>query len=150
MTLPLANDMKKFRIEKVASEVRQIVSDAIRDRLQDPRVSSMTSVTRVEVSPDLDWARVHVSILGSAAVQKTTMAALTNAAGYIQGILARSLHTRQCPRLVFLLDDSLKKGNEVMRVIDESTRELEDDAARNTQAAARETQSRDGARPDEE
>ncbi|MCH8052972.1 MAG: ribosome-binding factor A, partial [Planctomycetes bacterium] len=53
--------MKNFRIDKVASVVRQIVSDAIRDRLQDPRVSSMTSVTRVEVSPDLDWARVHVS-----------------------------------------------------------------------------------------
>ena len=142
--------MKNFRIDKVASEVRQIVSDAIRDRLQDPRVSSMTSVTRVEVSPDLDWARVHVSILGSAAVQKTTMAALTSAAGYIQGILARSLHTRQCPRLVFLLDDSIKRGNEAMRIIDDSMRELEDDDTRNTQAAARETQSRDGAHPDEE
>ena len=150
MTLHLTNDMKKFRIERVASEVRQIVSDAIRDRLQDPRVSSMTSVTRVEVSPDLDWARVHVSILGSAAVQKTSMAALTSAAGYIQGILARSLHTRQCPRLVFLLDDSIKRGNEAMRIIDDSMRELEDDDTRNTQAAARETQSRDGAHPDEE
>ena len=150
MTLHLANNMKKFRIEKVASVVRQIVSDAIRDRLQDPRVSSMTSVTRVEVSPDLDWAKVHVSILGSAAEQKTTMAALTSAAGYIQGILARSLHTRQCPRLVFLLDDSLKKSDEVMRLIDDSMRELEDDDTRNTQATARETQSRDGAHPDEE
>ena len=142
--------MKKFRIEKVASVVRQIVSDTIRDRLQDPRVSSMTSVTRVEVSPDLDWARVHVSILGSAAVQKTTMAALTSAAGYIQGILARSLHTRQCPRLVFLLDDSLKRGTEVMRIIDDSMRELGENDARNTQVAEPGTQSRDGARPDEE
>ncbi len=142
--------MKNFRIDKVASVVRQIVSEAIRDRLQDPRVSSMTSVTRVEVSPDLDWARVHVSILGSAAVQKTTMAALTSAAGYIQGILARSLHMRQCPRLVFLLDDSLKRGNEVMGIIDDSMRELEDDDARNTRTAAHETQSRDGAHLDEE
>ncbi len=150
MTLHFVNNMKNFRIDKVASVVRQIVSDAIRDRLQDPRVSSMTSVMRVEVSPDLDWARVHVSILGSAAVQKTTMAALTSAAGYIQGILARSLHTRQCPRLVFLLDDSLKKRNEVMRMIDDSMRELEDDDARNTEAASRERQSRDGAHPDEE
>ncbi len=60
-------------------------------------------------------------------------------------ILARSLHTRQCPRLVFLLDDSLKKGNEIIRMIDESMRELEDDDARNTRAAAPEAQSRDGA-----
>ena len=150
MTLHLANNMKKFRIEKVASVVRQIVSDAIRDRLQDPRVSSMTSVTRVELSSDLDWAKVHVSILGSAAVQKTTMAALTSAAGYIQGILARSLHTRQCPRLVFLLDDSLKRSNEVTKMIDDSMRELEDDDTRNTRATAPETQSRDGAHPDEE
>ena len=150
MTLHLANNMKKFRIDKVASVIRQIVSEAIRDRLQDPRISTMTSVMRVEVSPDLDSARVHVSILGSAAVQKTTMAALTSAAGYIQGILARSLHTRQCPRLVFLLDDSLKRGKEVMRMIDDSMRELEDDDTRNTQATARETQSRDGAHPDEE
>jgi len=150
LTLHFANNMKNFRIDKVASVVRQIVSEAIRDRLQDPRVASMTSVTRVELSPDLDWARVHVSILGSAAVQKTTMAALTSAAGYIQGILARSLHTRQCPRLVFLLDDSLKRGNEVMRMIDDSMRELEDDDTPRTQAATRETQPRDGAHSDEE
>ena len=150
MTLRFANNMKNFRIDKVASVIRQIVSEAIRDRLQDPRVSSMTSVMRVEVSPDLDWARIHVSILGSAAVQKTTMAALTSATGYIQGILARSLHTRQCPRLVFLLDDSLTRGNEVMRIIDDSMRKLEDNDIRNTQATERETQSRYGALPDEE
>jgi len=150
LTLHLANSMKKFRIEKVASVVRQIVSDAIRDRLQDPRISSMTSVVRVEISPDLDWAKVHVSILGSAAIQKTTMAALTSAAGYIQGILARALHSRQCPHLIFLLDDSLKRSNEVMRMIDDSMRELKDDDEPNEQTADPETQSRDGAHPDEE
>jgi len=150
LTLHFANNMKNFRIDKVASVVRQIVSDAIRDRLQDPRVSSMTSVMRVEVSPDLDWAKVHVSILGSAAVQKTTMAALTSAAGYIQGILARSLRTRQCPRLVFLLDDSLKRGGEVMRMIDDSMRELEEGDTRKKQATAGETESRDGVPPHEE
>ncbi len=136
--------MKPFRIEKVSSEVRQIVSDAINNRLQDPRISPLTSVTRVQVSRDLEWANVYVTVLGDQSDQNKTMRALKNAAGYIQKLLAKALPVRQCPHLIFHLDESLKKGNEVMRMIDESVKELEDDAARSARRAAGELRSTEG------
>ena len=121
--------MKPFRIEKVSSEVRSIVSDAISNRLQDPRIAPMTSVTRVEVSRDLESAKIYVSVLGNRSDEIKTIQALQNAAGYIQRLLAKSLPIRQCPRLVFHGDDSLKKGDEVLKMIDESIRELQADEA---------------------
>lgn len=116
--------MKPFRVEKFSSEVRQIVSDAIRNHLQDPRISPMTSVTRVEVTSDLEWANVYVSVMGEAADHRRTMAGLNSAAGFIQKLLARGLQARQCPHLIFHLDESINRGNEVMRQIEASMREL--------------------------
>ena len=123
--------MKPYRIEKVSSEVRCIVSDAIKHRLQDPRISPLTSVTRVEVSGDLAFAHVHISIYGSQSDQSKTMRALDNAAGYIQQLLAKSLPIRQCPHLVFHHDESLKKGDEILRMIDANARQRDSNTAQN-------------------
>lgn len=123
--------MKPYRIEKVSSEVRSIVSDAIKHRLQDPRISPLTSVTRVEVSGDLALAHIHVSVYGSQSEQSKTMRALEDAAGYIQQLLAKALPIRQCPHLVFHHDESLKKGDEVLRMIDANERQRDLDAAKN-------------------
>lgn len=122
--------MKSFRIEKVSSELKRMVSDAIRDELQDPRIAVITSVTHVEVSRDLEHAKVYVSVLGSPAEQSRTMAALHSARGYVQRLVARELNVRQCPHIVFCSDDSIKKANEVLRLINESMDEINTDAAR--------------------
>ncbi len=116
--------MKPYRPEKVGREVQQIISDTIRNHLQDPRISPMTSITRVEVSADLEWAKVHVSVYGDSAAQNRTMAALQHAAGYIQKRLARTLPIRQCPQLLFQLDDSLKRSFEINQTIDASINDL--------------------------
>ncbi len=141
--------MKPFRIEKVSSEVRQIVSDAIRNRLQDPRISPLTSVTRVEISRDLEWANVYVSVFDDQGAQNKTMQALQNASGYIQTLLAKALPIRQCPHLNFRLDESLKKGDQVMQMIDESAKEFAEDADRRDQREQEEPQSNEDS-PDEE
>lgn len=133
--------MKPFRVEKVSSEVRQIVSDAIKNRLQDPRISPLTSVTRVELSRDLEWANVYVSVFDDQGAQNKTMQALQSASGYIQKLLAKALPIRQCPHLNFRLDESLKKGNQVMKMIDESVKELGEDADRRAQREQEEPQS---------
>lgn len=133
--------MKPFRAEKVSSEVRLIVSDAIKNRLQDPRISPLTSVTRVEVSPDLEWADVYISVFDDQGAQSRTMHALQNASGYIQTLLAKALHIRQCPHLNFHVDESLKMGNQVMQMIDESTKEFAEDADRRAQQDEEEPQS---------
>jgi ribosome-binding factor A len=104
----------------MGSVVRQIVSDLLAKKLQDPRISRFASVTRVEVSGDLQVAKVYVSVMGSEAEQRGTMRALDHAKGHIQRILAKSIAARHCPELRFLADPSIKGTNEVLRIIDAS------------------------------
>ncbi len=112
--------MKPYRIEKVASEIRSIVGDAIVTHLADPRVSRFASVTRVTVSADLAFADVYISVLGDEKVQGRTLAGLRHARGHLQGMVARGLRMRQCPELRLHLDESIKRGNEIIRVIEET------------------------------
>ncbi len=115
--------MRSFRVDKLSSTIREIVSDAIANRLNDPRISPMTSITRVEVSGDLQLARIFVSVLGRDSQCRTTMAGLTNAVGHVQRLVAAGLTLRRCPEIRFVLDSSLKKAAEIIRVIDESVRQ---------------------------
>ena len=116
--------MKSYRPERVANVVRQVVSDAIASKLSDPRISPLLSITRVEVSRDLEYARVWVSVMGTDANQNLTLAGLESATGYLQRRVGGRLQIRTCPRLSFHLDDSIKKGNETIRLIEETAAEL--------------------------
>lgn len=127
--------MKSFRVEKVSSQLRQVLSDAIANKLQDPRISPMTSITRIDVTRDFEQAHVYVSVLADQPDQNKTIAALKHARGHMQSIVAKQLTLRHCPQLIFHLDESLKKGQEVLQMIDESMSELEQDALRRAETA---------------
>jgi ribosome-binding factor A len=109
-----------YRLERVAHVIREVVSDAIANRISDPRVSRFTSVTRVEMSPDLRHAQVYVSVMGEEVEGATTMKGLESARGMIQSHLAKQLDMRQCPLLRFHLDRGLKVAAEISRQIDEA------------------------------
>jgi len=111
--------MRRFRKERVASAVHEIVSDALSHRLNDPRVEPMTTITRVEVTGDLLIARILVTIPGGATAESRTMAALQHARGYVQGIVARELNLRQCPQLRFEVDTAWKEARRTMELLDE-------------------------------
>jgi len=100
------------RTEQVASVVRHAVQRVLSRGLNDPRVRGLVSVTRVDVTPDLAEARVHVSIL-PAEHTELTMHGLRSAAGHIQGEIAGEVSARRMPRLVFKLDETLKKQAEI-------------------------------------
>ena len=108
------------RKDRLSHVVRDVVSDAIANRVSDPRISALTSVTRVEMSPDLKIADVHVSVMGSDADARTTLRGLTSARGMIQTRLARQLNIRQCPMIRFRLDNAFKGGLETLRQIEAS------------------------------
>jgi len=110
--------MKSFRPERVAHVVRSVVSEAITCRLSDPRIETMSSVTRVEVSPDLEHAKVYISVMGGPSVQRRTLAGLQSARGFVQRMLAQELATRVCPQITFQLDESIKKGFETLQLIE--------------------------------
>lgn len=118
--------MPTRRQEKVARLVKEAVSDAIANRLSDPRIEGLVSVTRVEMTPDLRRASVYVSILGtSEAAQSKTYAAITHARSRIQAMLARRLQMRFCPILRLYRDDKFKKTLETLKLIDQAASELE-------------------------
>ena len=106
------------RTQQVAGEIQQIVGHLIQFELKDPRIAFCT-VVRVDVSPDLQMAHVHVSVMGEQADRKATMAALERAKGFVRRELAKQLrHLRTAPDIRFLLDESLDHSiriNELLR-----------------------------------
>jgi ribosome-binding factor A len=114
--------MKTHRLARVAEAIREVASETILFELQDPRVKGVT-VTRAEVSGDLQHAKVYVSVMGSAAEQKLCMHGLRHAAGYIQSKLARRLQTRFTPVVEFVLDQGVKRSIEMTRLINEALAE---------------------------
>ncbi len=118
--------MATRRQEKVARVVKEVVSDAIAHRLNDPRIEGFISVTRVELTPDLRGANVYVSIFGSdQASQNKTFAAITHARSRIQALVAGRIQSKFCPVLRFYTDEKFKKTLETMELIDKAVKELE-------------------------
>jgi len=114
--------MGRHRKQKIASVIRDIVSDAIHHRLQDPRIAMMTTVTRVEVTADLLISRVFLSVPGGAVEESKTLTAIRHAAGYIQRFVARELTLRQCPELRFEIDEALKGARRTLELLSENRR----------------------------
>jgi len=111
--------MKTHRLARVAEAVREVASETILFELRDPRVKGVT-VTRAEVSGDLQHAKVYVSLMGSPAEQNLCMHGLRHAAGFIQSKLAKRLQTRFTPVIEFVLDEGVKRSIEMTRLINEA------------------------------
>ena len=101
--------MASNRIGRINEEIQKELASLIRN-LKDPRVqNTMISITRVETTPDLRYAKVYVSVLEEAR-EKEAMKGLKSAGGWLRRELGQRLQLRYTPELVFELDDSLKYG----------------------------------------
>ena len=118
---------KSRRIRRVASLIRQIVSETLVTELSDPRVAFLT-VTGVDVSADMRVADVRVSVLGDAKAQEACLKAVRHAHGRLQQRVADSLDMKYCPVLKFHLDDSVKRSVSLSAAIAQAR--AEDEAAR--------------------
>ena len=110
------NSIKNTRIN---SEVMREVSQIIRTELKDPRVSMMTSVTDVNVTTDLKYCTVYISVLGSEEESVKTLEGIRKAGGFIRYELAHRLNLRNTPELKFVIDNSLEYGMKMDKLIDE-------------------------------
>jgi ribosome-binding factor A len=118
--------MPTRRQEKAARVVKEAVSDAIANHLNDPRIEGFVSVTRVEVAADLRTADVYISVFGGdEAAQSKTFAAITHARSRIQSLLAEGMQSKFCPVLRFQLDDKFKKAMEIINLIEKTASERE-------------------------
>ncbi len=118
------NSIKNTRINM---EVQRELSEIIRSGIKDPRIHSMTSVVSAEVTPDLKYCKVYISVLGDADAQKSTMEGLKSAEGFVRRELARRVNLRNTPEIKFILDQSIEYGVNMSHLIDEVTKDLHEE-----------------------
>ena len=128
--------MKKNSIKysRMNGEVQRVLSKIIAQDIKDPRIHPMTSVISVEVTPDLKFAKVFVSVLGNDEEKEKTRRGLASASSHqgllsasshIRSQLAKQLNLRNTPELTFVMDDSIEYGINMSKRIDELKKEEE-------------------------
>lgn len=115
--------MKSHRLARIGEVIREVASTTILFELKDPRVKGVT-VTRTEVSGDLQHAKVFISVMGTEKQQQLAMYGLEHAAGFIQSKVAKQLATRFVPVIQFVLDHGIKKSVEISRILAEENAKL--------------------------
>jgi len=110
--------MKHHRLARVAEAIREAASEAILFQIKDPRVK-FTTVTRAEVSADLQHAKVYVSVMGSERDRNLTLHGLKSATGFIQSKVGDRMKSRYIPHIEFILDEGVRNSQEVARLLAE-------------------------------
>ena len=108
--------MASNRIGRINEEIQKELASLLRS-VKDPRVQdTMISITHVETTPDLRWAKVYVSFLQEERA-KDAMAGLKSAGGYLRRELGSALNLRYTPELNWALDDSITYGAKMLKLI---------------------------------
>lgn len=107
--------MASNRIGRINEEVQRELA-ALIPTVKDPRVTGMISVTAVDVSPDLKFAKVYVSVLDKGGSEQV-LKGLKSASGYLRRELGRALNLRHTPELSFFQDDSMAKGAKILEML---------------------------------
>lgn len=109
--------MASNRIGRINEEIQRELASLIRT-VKDPRVHGLVSITAVETTPDLRFAKVYVSVLDKSDV-KEVVKGLKSAGGYLRRELGHALQLRYTPELHFVEDDSIDKGAHILQVLRE-------------------------------
>jgi ribosome-binding factor A len=103
---------------QVADLIQEEISSLFRKGMKDPRLGFVT-ITEVEVTPDLRYAKIFVSVLGSEEEVKDSLKALASASGFLRHELGQRLRLRYIPELSFILDTSIERGDRILRLLKE-------------------------------
>lgn len=107
--------MASNRIGRINEEIQREMSALIRT-VKDPRVTGMISVTAVDTTPDLKFAKIYISMLDKSDCGQV-LKGLKSASGYLRRELGRSLNLRNTPELTFVQDDSIDKGAHILDLL---------------------------------
>lgn len=115
------------RVSRVAALIQREVSQLLQNGIKDDRVgASMVSVTDVDVSGDLQHAKIFVSLYGTAEAKEETMAALKAATGYVRRELGHRVRLRRTPEVMFVEDKSIERGDRVLSLLSRIEQERHD------------------------
>lgn len=108
---------KNNRSARIGGEIKKILSSLIANHIKDPRVSKLSSITDVEVTRDLSYATVYVSVFDPKHSIEEHLEGLRKAKGFLRSELAKELRVFHTPDLVFKRDDSVAYGNRIEEVL---------------------------------
>ncbi|HLR63858.1 MAG TPA: 30S ribosome-binding factor RbfA [Pseudogracilibacillus sp.] len=114
--------MSNVRANRVAEQMKKDVGEIINQRVKDPRVGFVT-ITDVEVTNDLQQAKIYVSVLGDEAEKEQSLLALDKASGFIRSEVGKRIRLRKVPEIMFQFDEAFEYGSK----IDEILRQLNED-----------------------
>lgn len=110
--------MSAIRQDRLNEEIKKTVSEVIRE-MKDPRISPMTTITQAEVTNDLKYAKLMVSIYeADEQVRKASIDALNHAAGFITREIGHRMQIRRLPSLKFILDTSIEYSVHIAKILD--------------------------------
>ena len=106
------------RIEKLSALLKREISELIVNGVRDERIhQAMITITNVEVSGDLQHAKIFISLLGEEQNKADVLVCIDEAKGFIRGELARRLQMRRSPDLVFKVDQGMSKAFSVLDLL---------------------------------
>ena len=109
-----------FRKQRIQTLIREEIGKMILSgMIKDPRISNLVSVSDVDISRDIKYAKVYISSFESDKRVDKSVEALNHACGFIQMKLAKRLKTRNTPKLTFFVDSSIKQGIDMIKKIEE-------------------------------
>lgn len=111
--------MNNKRINRISEEIKKVISQLLVNGLKDPRVSTLTSVTKVQVTNDLRFANVFISVLGDERTKQETLDGLKSAKGYIRTSIGKEVDLRYAPEPIFKLDESIEISINMSKLIEE-------------------------------
>ena len=106
-------------IERVNNLLRRGISELLQHQVKDPRLGDFIAVTAVSTSPDLKYAKVFVSFIGSNEEKQKILSVLAAASGFFHKELTRRLRLRHVPELSFYWDDTIERGDHLLQLIDQ-------------------------------
>ena len=113
------------RTDRLNSLLKEVISEVIRRDVGNPHVAELITVTRVQISKDLHYAKVFVSVIGDEQQKEETLKALRSAAGFIAVNSSQKVVMRYFPELTFKLDDSVDKHMRIEELLGKITKERE-------------------------
>lgn len=114
------------RVDRLNSLLREVISDVIKRHVRNQNLHELIAITRVDISRDLHYAKVYVSVIGDDETQKKSIEALESAAGYVGVLASKEVRMRFFPHLRFLLDDSAEKHMRIDSLLKEIAQERQE------------------------
>ncbi len=106
------------RTDRIEEEIKKIVAKLIDNGIKDPRVNGLVSVTKVEVSKDMKYCKIYVSMIGTKDINEA-MEGLDSAKGLVRKEIGDKIRTFNTPEVKFVYDDSMEYGQHIDKIISE-------------------------------